>query len=898
MGSDAIRRTLCLALPLWLFLGVGGLKAQSQTASPADTTDRVAYVDVPLREVLADVRQRTGVQFLYRDALVAGVTVSFRAETARLLNALREAAARNGLSIEVDTRRKQALLTRAERATASPVVTGQVVDRETGTRLPLATLTWPLEGRRRGVAADETGAFRLVLDGDLARRDSLVLTVSYVGYAPTTVRIDPAAPPAELSVRLSPRRMTAPEVVVQSLSLQSDLDTTWRALLRPERYVPLGESSVLRSLQTLPSVSITPALSGGLTVRGSRDDGFHVLLDGMSIYNQNHLFGLFDAFNAEALQTVGFYYGVAPADYPAPPGGTIAFHTRTGSQTGVHAAAEVSPTAVSGTVEGPLADGQGSWLVSARHSILNVGWWGNDDLIAEGLGVDRSTAPLPGAAQDLEAQLLLPGAPSARFFDVHGTAAWETDGGQRWRLSTYAGGDVAEQGGRRIVRDDTPTLRERFRDRDFLDTTAVETTNRWGNLGASLQWQHALGDRTFSHWTAAVSRYHSRYQTDDFLYVRPRPGNVNVFTAPLSHQNELIEGSLTHRLITQMSSSASWTGGYALRFYDIDYTEESAVFPTFDGGQQSVQADAFGQMDATLPGAELHLGLRVHHFSQGSYTRISPRIQARLGPERPVSVGLGYSRNHQFLHRLELVNDVSSAVWIPSTEAQPPGLVDHLTAGVYAHPSATTALQVEAYWKEHQNLRLHETVSRLQRTDTSVLFDPWTTQNDAQARGVEALVRQAIGPVSWTTAYAFSRVAVAPADELGSEPAGWDRRHQLTTRLAGSWGPVSAHATWMYATGVPNPYADVLPRREPDRLGAYHRLDLGISLQQATGPVDWTGRVGLFNAYDRSNPWYREPKLVLRPDGPDLNRRRELGVAVVDVYDLGLRPSLSVSARW
>lgn len=54
-------------------------------------------------------------------------------------------------------------------------------------------------------------------------------------------------------------------------------------------------------------------------VQGSQADGFHVQIDGMPIYNQNHLFGLLDASNDEALRTVRWFTGVALARYCAPP---------------------------------------------------------------------------------------------------------------------------------------------------------------------------------------------------------------------------------------------------------------------------------------------------------------------------------------------------------------------------------------------------------------------------------------------------------------------------------------------------------------------------------------------------------------------------------------------------
>jgi outer membrane cobalamin receptor len=217
-------------------------------------------------------------------------------------------------------------------------------------------------------------------------------------------------------------------------------------------------------------------------------------------------------------------------------------------------------------------------------------------------------------------------------------------------------------------------------------------------------------------------------------------------------------------------------------------------------------------------------------------------------------------------------------------------------ASVSWRPTPTTTLQLDGYWKHHENLRRHRSAV-LRQENSTVLFQPWTVRNTARARGLEALVRQEVGPVSWTGAYTLARVTVDPAGPGGSRPADWDRRHQVTTRL--EWaasGRTAVYATWSLATGSPNPYA-ALPG-EAARLDAYHRLDLGATLGATTGPVRWTVRGSLFNAYDRDNPWHRTPMGLLRRDGPDPNRRPDLDFALVDVYDLGVQPALSVSATW
>ena len=864
----------------------------------SDTTDGVSPTDrVPLRAVIDDIRRKTGIHFLYRDALIAGVRVQLSRSTDDPLEALSAALSRQGLRLEISADREKAIITQGAEGDHVAHLRGQVVDSETGARLPYATVTWSLDGVRRGQAADSEGTFRLPTDASPPGGDMLILSVSYVGYQRERVAVDPSDPPPELTVRLTPSRTQAPEVLVESYALQSDLDTTWRALTRPDRHAPLGESSVISALQTLPSVGLAPVLSGGLNVRGSRGDGFRVELDGMSIYNQSHLFGLFDAFNAEALTTVGLYYGVAPAEYSAPPGGTLAFQTRTGSQRGGRVGVEGSPTAVSGTLEGPIADGHGSWLVSLRRSTVGVDWFGNESLISQGLGVDRRREALPLRVRSVGARLFEPGAPSASFYDVHAKGVWETDAGHRFTLSTYAGEDDARQAGDRLSLDESISPQERSR-RDFIDTTRVATKDEWGNLGASLQWSGSLAGRVVSRVTGAVSRYHSRYTTDDFLYVRPAAAAGSRFIRDrFAHENELQEATLRHRLDVLPPHPGTWTLGYAARLYDVRYEERSPIFASFEGTQRGVQADLYAQYDAMVDVVDLQAGVRGQYFSQGAYVRWSPRLKLRIESSGPLSVGVGYSRNHQFLHRLELVNEVSSAVWIPSTERQPPGSADHLMMGIYGDVGSATSVQVEGYWKHHENLRLHETVSRLQRSDASILLDPWSVRNEMTARGLEVLVGHRVGGVQWTTSYTLSRVDLQPVGNAQSRPAEWDRRHEVMTRIVWSGERASVHATWRGATGVPNPYARFV-RREPERLGPYHRLDVGASVEGRMGEGRWTITAGLFNAYARDNPWYRTPEAVWRPDGPDSDSRPEFGFSFLDVYDLGIRPSLTASIRW
>ncbi len=56
-----------------------------------------------------------------------------------------------------------------------------------------------------------------------------------------------------------------------------------------------------------------PQGSSGLYVRGGGPDQNLILLDGVPVYNVNHLFGFFSVFNADAIKNVSSYKGGFPA---------------------------------------------------------------------------------------------------------------------------------------------------------------------------------------------------------------------------------------------------------------------------------------------------------------------------------------------------------------------------------------------------------------------------------------------------------------------------------------------------------------------------------------------------------------------------------------------------------
>ena len=76
-----------------------------------------------------------------------------------------------------------------------------------------------------------------------------------------------------------------------------------------------GEADVLKALQLLPGVKAGTEGTSGMYVRGGGPDQNLFLLDGVPIYNVNHMAGFFSVFNPDAIKNVTLYKGNFPARF-------------------------------------------------------------------------------------------------------------------------------------------------------------------------------------------------------------------------------------------------------------------------------------------------------------------------------------------------------------------------------------------------------------------------------------------------------------------------------------------------------------------------------------------------------------------------------------------------------
>lgn len=217
---------------------------------------------------------------------------------------------------------------------------------------------------------------------------------------------------------------------------------------------PMLESDVLRSLQAFAGVASVNDYSGELFVRGGSSDQVAVLIEGAPVFAPYHMFGLFGAFNADAVESTEFYRGSIPARYGGALSGVVAARQKTGSSDRTRLAGGVSLLSVRFAADGSLPWGGLRWLAAGRKA-----------------SVDVATIDIPFSFHDLNLGI------EASPADAH-----------RLRLSVFASDDDF--------------------DWDLSPSSNVKSfTSEWANLATSASWSWVRGN----HLSSNVTAYHSRY---------------------------------------------------------------------------------------------------------------------------------------------------------------------------------------------------------------------------------------------------------------------------------------------------------------------------------------------------------------------------------------------------
>ena len=433
---------------LHFFLVLGAFWLQGQGIHLQSFGDLVDYLD-----------RNTTYQFLYPPELV-DKELDINTAQDPSLTELKHLLEPSGIALKA---KGGTLFFSAKPIKKSNRIYGYILDHQTGEALIGAHVIDLRTGK--GVTSNIYGFFALNLEGDTV----LLRSVGYEDQPYTQKQLETSE---YLYMHASIELLE--EVVVEGTNAIYEQPTMSSIKLKPQELekVPLllGEADVLKTLQYLPGVQSGLEGTSGIYVRGGGPDQNLFLLDGVPVYNANHLFGFFSTFNPDAIKHVDLIKGGFPARYGGRLSSVVDIQMKEGNKNDFQGNASLGLIASKLLLEGPIGKNKATtFMLSGRRTYF-----------------DLFTVPIARAANSNRVV-------GYNFGDYNAKINHQLSRRDRIYLSFYTGRD-------KYFDDYTQDAIEGFREKE-------DAFIQWGNVTSSVRWNRRFNDKLFGNLTAIFSNY-------------------------------------------------------------------------------------------------------------------------------------------------------------------------------------------------------------------------------------------------------------------------------------------------------------------------------------------------------------------------------------------------------
>lgn len=717
-------------------------------------------------------------------------------------------------------------------------ISGIIKDKESGEPIPFSNVTY--ESENRLTTADRYGRFVVY-----ANQGKNTLSINAGGYKGQEFEAY-AGTDTVITVELEKVviQLNAVTIKFQQNSIINQ-HGSFRLTSRQIKELPtiFAEPDVLKSLQLLPGVQAGTEGSVGLHVRGGSPDQNLILLDGVPVYNINHLFGFFSVINPDIISSVDLYKNEMPARYGGRLSSVTDITLREGNMRKHKANFQIGLISTKALIEGPIKKDTASFIISARRSWLDI---------------------LAGAIQSVS-----PGGASLRlgFYDLSGKINYKFDQKNHLFFSTYFG-------------------RDSFKNR-IGDDGSHESQNRlrWGNATGILRWNHQFNSTLAMNSSLSYTNFRyqveTRYETQSDYYRSRITSNIQDYTASTSllyKPSHLLEVDFGANFASHQFNPK------------IEQVKNSGFNEQLSDNQPRVVVNdtkIYAEGSLNLFGdLNLKAGANFNVLMVGKkvYSSFQPRLSAKYSLAADLSIYGSYYRTVQYLHLLSNSSlGLPTDLWVPVTESLKPELADQISTGINGfHLSHNWS--VGLYQKQMSNLLEYvEGASFLNAIDAD--WSEKVTSGNGNSRGVEVFVQKPSGTITYFLSYTLSRT-----DRLFKElnngtrfPYKYDRKHLLNASIQYHFSKERSiqalfslnsggYLTFPVArtNGLPFPATGVnntnfskslnalsyLPDRNNLHMPIYHRLDLSYRSQKQKkhGVRTWTFSV--YNIYNNKNLFY------------------------------------------
>ncbi len=725
-----------------------------------------------------------------------------------------------------------------------------------------------------GTSSNTYGFYSLTLPA----RDSVSLVFSFVGYE-RVVKHFSLKKNIEINLELSPTTQLS-EVVVSAKKQEERISETAQMSqieipIQQIKKIPalLGEKDVLKVLQLMPGVQKGSEGQAGIYVRGGGPDQNLIMLDDAVVYNANHLFGFFSTFNGDALKSVELTKGGFPARFGGRLSSVIDLNMKEGNKEKLQGEGGIGIISSRLTLEGPIKRknekmAKSSFLISGRRTYIDV-----------------LSKPFIANAQKNATDKASGG---YYFYDLNAKVNYDF-GKDKLYLSGYFG-----------------------KDRFYANTSDATSTDNsnidWGNTTATLRWNHQFTQKLFSNTSLIFSKYQfgianqSRVQSDtttneyslfydSFIRDTGIKTDFDFFPNP---KHTIRFGFLTtfHHFVPS---------AIVLQAFTQNYTKKANPLNLIESGIYA--EDTWHPIDIL----KLNMGLRISQFKTQSknYIQPEPRFSSALKLAKDLSFKLSYARMNQYVHLLSNTGiGLPTDLWVPTTDKVKPQ-ASHQVASGFAKDfdKQGFTLTIEGYYKWMNNIVGYKEGASFLGLDglgaKEVSWEDNITSGKGWSYGAEILLQKKVGKFSGWIGYTWSKTQWQfPELNFGKKffPR-YDRRHDASIVGIYELSPkITLSGTWVYGTGnaltlpiatynayrdnvrPPNsgsPFLFTWNSRQVNEYGeknsfraeAYHRLDFAAQFHKKKKHVERTFEVGVYNAYNRKNPFFYDIGAETLPAG-------------------------------
>ena len=585
-----------------------------------------------------------------------------------------------------------------------------------------------------------------------------------------------------------------------------------------------GEGDILKAVLALPGVQSVGEASSGFNVRGGSVDQNLILFNDGTVYNPNHLFGLFSTFNSDVVSHAELYKSSIPAEFGGRISSVLDIHAREGNKKKVQGSLGLGLLTSRVEIDGPLGE-KTSFVLSGRTTYSN--WIMN-------------LIPEESHYHDGKTQFMDFNAGISHRFDEKNTL--------------YVNG---------------------YWSRDKFSFSA-DTTFKYSNLNVSAKLRSLLSVKTTMELVAGFDSYnstvnsHEVYTPDSYIY----KNGINQEFLKLKFKHLHNEAhTLSFGLNAQL---------YHLQPGSIKPGDEASLVEarTLDKLKAFEAAAYFGDSWTVDEKWALEGGLRLGAYKSidDAPLKVMPelRLSAKYSFLSNLSAKMGINTLRQNIHMISNTSTISPMdAWTLANENIKPQDGYQAAGGLYWTSDDGVDVSVEGYYKQSRN-------SLDYRSGAQLIMNPELDRDLIRTRsrsyGAELMVKKSSGKLNGWASYSYSRAFMQQMEDEGIGlinggrwyKAPHDKPHNF--KLAGNYKfthRYSLSANIDYSTGRPITvpvglfylggqkylaFSDRNAYRIPD----YFRLDLAMNIEPShylKNLVHFSITFGVYNVTGRKNAY-------------------------------------------